>query len=61
MQLSKETINQYLARGGKITICPPQKFVIKRICKSKTSYNCGRIRMQYNQNYGNGSYSIEKA
>ena len=48
--MKTETIQNFILRGGKIEILPAQKSQIKHIVKSKNSYHCGRIKMQYDGN-----------
>jgi hypothetical protein len=56
--MKTETIQNFILRGGKIEILSAQKSQIKHIVKSKNSYHCGRIKMQYDNR--NSSYVIEK-
>ena len=56
--MKTETIQNFILRGGKIEILPTQKSQIKYIVKSKNSYHCGRIKMQYDSR--NSAYVIER-
>ena len=59
--MKKETIENFIKRGGKIQILSAQKANNKQIVYCKTSFTHGRIRMRHRQVLsGNGAYQLER-
>ena len=59
--MNKETVENFIKRGGKIQFLPAQKANNKQIVYCKTSFTHGRIRMRHRQVLsGNGAYQLER-
>ncbi len=59
--MNKETIQEFILRGGKVEILPAQKVNNKNIVRANTAYTHGRMKMLHNVKLsGMGAYTFEK-
>tara|TARA_B100000212_G_scaffold41237_1_gene26657 strand:+ start:854 stop:1042 length:189 start_codon:yes stop_codon:yes gene_type:complete len=58
--MKKETIQEFILRGGKVEILPATKVNNKNIVRANTAYTHGRMKMLFNEKLsGRGAYTFE--